>query len=151
MPRAGKSRNGKFRYGFLRRAALGDMKRRTWSILGAAFLALAAAAPGPEPDGLYLFFAPDSPGLERLAAGLAGHPVRPVLLAEDLRAELPDSFLEAVRRLGREFPVIDVEGLEAARRFGVRRLPCLVAVRNGKVHVASGSGLPLQEVLECSR
>ncbi len=119
--------------------------------VGAMALIAAAQERAREPDGLYFFFAPDSPGIEAIAAGLAKTPARPVLLVASYKGELPDSFVDAAKPLGRGFPVVDEEGLALARKFGVARLPCVVRVRDGRVHMAIGSKLNLKEVLECSR
>ena len=127
------------------------MKRRAWAMIGAAVLAVASRQQAAAPDGLYLFITPDSPGVDRLARDLSGHPFRPILLVEDFAAPPSAPFLDAVRSLGRELPLVDEEGLALARTFGVTRTPCLVRVHHGRVHVAVGSGLSVQEVLSCSR
>jgi hypothetical protein len=136
------------------RRETGTTGMRKW-LAGAGVAVLIAAASAQErpreADGLYLFISPSTPGLERVAAGLGDRPVRVVFLPADLRAELPEEFLDGVKTLGREFAVVDEEGLALARRFGIRRTPSLVRVHQGHVHVACGSKLNVKEVVECSR
>ena len=124
---------------------------RVLAAAGVMVLVGAAQERTKEPDGLYFFFAPDSPGIESIADGLAKTPARPVLLVSSFKGELPQPFLDAAKALGRDFAVVDEEGLALARKFGVARLPCVVRVHDGRVHMAAGSKLNLKEVLECSR
>jgi hypothetical protein len=123
--------------------------------LGAAFFVLAARAPAPEPPTLRLFFTLDTPDLARVireARKAAGADrFRPVFLLDQWpRApfEPAPEFLEAVAELGQDIPVIDVEGLDLARRFGVRSTPCVV--RTGKrAHRASGTRIDWKELIAC--
>ena len=127
--------------------------KKLLAVAGTVALVAAAAAQerAREADGLYLFLSTSSPGFDRVAQGLGDRPVRVVFLPMDFGAELSDEFLDGVKALGREFAVVDDEGLAIARRFGIRRTPSLVRVHQGHVHVASGSKLNVKEVLECSR
>ncbi len=126
------------------------MKAKVLAGLGTLILVAAAQERPTPPDGLYLFFAPDSPGLDRIARDLAGTAVRPVFLGAP-HDDVPESFLAFSKALGRDYPVVDEEGLAQARKLGVSRTPCLVRVHRGRVHKAAGSRLNVKEVLECSR
>jgi hypothetical protein len=126
------------------------MKAKVLAGLGAAILVAAAQERPTPPDGLYLFFAPDSPGLDRIGRDLAGRAVRPVYLGSPTD-DVPESFLAFSKALGRDYPVVDEDGLALARRLGVSRLPCFVRIHRGRVHKAAGSQLNVKEVLECSR
>src|SRR5258705_12143023 len=128
------------------------MKRRWVPLLGGlALLAAAQSAPPATPDGLYFFFTPQAPGIDRIAAQLSKVDVRPVLLVDDAQAPLPDRFLDAVKSLGRSLAGVDPEGLDLVRRFGAKRVPCLIPVHQGRVHGAIGSDLSVEEVMKCSR
>ena len=132
------------------------MKNRVLWMAGAAAVAVAATAqdrrpPPPEP-GLYFFFAPDTPRLAETAriARQSGARLRPVLLATDLR-NLPETLEGAVAELG-PLSLVDEEGLDLARRWGIAKTPAFAHVdRRGRVHVAYGTKVDSKEVLSCSR
>jgi len=125
--------------------------RRIAAAVGMALAAAAAARSAPPEDRVYLFFATDTPDLAKVlleARAQAGPALRPVFLLDRSESEPPDAFMEAVGASGLEFPVIDEEGLELARRFGVRATPC--AVRTGRrTHVAVGSKIDWKELMSC--
>jgi hypothetical protein len=129
--------------------------RRVAAALGAAFFVLAARAPAHETPTLHLFFTLDTPDLARVireARKAAGADrFRPVFLLDQWPREPFEpspEFLEAVAELGQDVPVIDVEGLELARRFGVRSTPCVV--RTGRrVHRAAGARVDWKELIAC--
>lgn len=148
-----RSRIGSFAAGNRRRARR-DMKTLTAS-MGAAFLVLAARAPTPEPPTLYYFFTLDTPDAARAirdarrAAGTARF--RPVFLVD--RRLAPDfepsgDFQGTMAELGEDVAVVDVEGLELARRFGVRSTPCAVWTGRGK-HRGSGAHFNWKELTSC--
>jgi hypothetical protein len=127
------------------------------SAMGAAFFVLAARAPAPEPPTLYFFFTLDTPDAARairtarLAAGSARF--RPVFL---LDRRLPADYEPApelgaaMAELGQDVAVVDVEGLEAARRFGVRSTPCAVWTGQGG-HRGAGARFDWKELMTCER
>src|SRR5262245_63865015 len=107
--------------------------------MGAAFFVLAARAPAPEPPTLYFFFTIDTPDAARAirearrAAGDARF--RPVFLL-DRRLSVEDEpsveFGQAMSALGEDVAILDAEGLDLARRFGIRSTPC---AEIGRAHV----------------
>jgi hypothetical protein len=123
--------------------------------MGAAFFVLAARAPSSEPPTLYFFFTLDTPDAARAirdarrAAGTARF--RPVfLLDRRLAADFEPSsdFQRAMAELGEDVAVVDVEGLDLARRFGVRSTPC--AVWTGRAnHRGSGAQFSWKELASC--
>jgi len=129
--------------------------RRIATALGAAFFVLAARGEAPETPSFYLFFTLDTPDLARVireARRAAGaDQFRPVFLLDQWpRApfEPAPEFMEAVAELGQDIPVIDMEGLELARRFEVRSTPCVV--RTGRrVHRAAGTRIDWKELISC--
>jgi hypothetical protein len=123
--------------------------------LGASFFVLAAHAPEPAPPTLYFFFTLDTPDAARAirdarkAAGSARF--RPVFLLDrrlTLDFEPSADFAAAMTELGEDVAVIDTEGLELARRFGVRSTPCAVWTGRGS-HRASGAAFPWKELTSC--
>lgn len=125
--------------------------------MGAAFFVLAARAPAPEPPTLYFFFSLDTPDAARAirearrAAGSARF--RPVFLLDrplSREDEPPAGFGAAMAELGQDVPVLDAEGLEWARRFGVRSTPCVVW-SDGAAHRGAGSRFPWKELKTCER
>lgn len=125
--------------------------------MGAAFFVLAARAPAPEPPTLYFFFGLDTPDLARAvrdARRCAGPDrFRPVFLPD---RPLPDDYepeaaLErGLAELGQEVAIIDTEGLDLARRFGVRSTPCAVWTGRG-LHRSAGSRIDWKELTSCER
>jgi len=119
-------------------------------------LAVVAAAfvtgPAEEPV-VWVFFSPDSPDASRIFEGLRGRPVRPVLLVERYfgAGEPSEAFLSTVRAAGAEIRVVDEEGRREAERFRIAELPAVAVEAGGRVHVASGSGLDVKEVLRCAK
>ena len=125
------------------------------ALAGAAFLAVIARSPEPGPPTLYLFFTFDTPDAARAirdarrAAGDARF--RPVFLldrrfpAED---EPPPGLRDALEAIGGDVAILDPEGLERARAFGVRSTPCAVWTGRG-LHRASGTGFPWKELIRC--
>ena len=127
------------------------------STMGAAFFILAARAPAPEPPTLYFFFALDTPDAARAirearrAAGSARF--RPVFLLNRRlnREDEPSAdFGAAMAELGQDVAVLDAEGLDLARRFGVRSTPSAVWW-DGAAHRGSGSRFPWKELTTCER
>ena len=127
------------------------------AVMGAAFLVLAARAPAPEPPTPYFFFSLDTPDAAaavreaRRAAGAARF--RPVFLPNRRlsREDEPSAeFGALMAELGQDVAVLDTEGLELARRFGVRSTPCVVW-SDGAVHRGSGSRFPWKELKTCER
>jgi hypothetical protein len=125
--------------------------------LGAAFFILAARAPVPEPPCLYFFFTLETPDLARAirdARRAAGADrFRPVFLLDRRLAddfEPPAEFERAMAELGQDVAVLDAEGLDLARRFGVRSTPC--AVRTGRgIHRGAGARIDWKEMTTCER
>ena len=124
---------------------------------GAAFFVLAARTPAPEPPTLYFFFTLDTPDAARAlrearrAAGDARF--QPVfLLDRRLSADFEPSseFAEALAELGQDVAGLDTEGLELARRFGVRSTPCSVWVGR-RTHRGSGANFNWKELTTCER
>jgi hypothetical protein len=125
------------------------------AVAGSAFFVLAARAPSAEPPALYFFFTLDTPDAARAlrearrAAGDATF--RPVfLLDRRLSADFEPSaaFQQAMEVLGEDVAVLDAEGLELAKRFGVRSTPC--AVWTGRTrHRGSGAAFPWKELIRC--
>lgn len=125
--------------------------------MGAAFFVLAAHAPAPEPPTLYFFFTLDTPDAARAirdarrAAGTARF--RPVFL---LDRRLPADYEPATElgramvELGQDVAVLDIEGLELARRFGVRSTPCAVWTGRG-LHRGAGAKFDWKELTTCER
>jgi hypothetical protein len=126
------------------------------ALLGGAALAWAAFAQDggdvpAERGTLYFFFADDTPRLVETAraAKAAGVPVRAVYLARNLR-ELHPVLEHAVDELG-PFLLADEEGLNLARRLGIRRTPAYAWIDvNGRAHVATGTKVSLKELITCS-
>ena len=125
--------------------------------MGGAFLVLAAHAPTPEPPILYFFFTLDTPDAARAirdARRAAGADrVRPVYLLDrhlTSDTEPPPEFERAMAELGQDVAVLDTEGLELARRFGVRSTPCAVWAGRG-THRGSGSRFDWKELISCGR
>ena len=124
------------------------------AVTGGMVLMLAATHPAPAEPALYLFFTLDTPDLARVlreARAAAKIRFRPVFLLDRFSKDdldPPESFLEAVKEAGQDLRVVDEEGLEAARRFGVRSTPC--AVRTGaKTHIATGTRINWKELMSC--
>ena len=126
------------------------------AIIGAAFFVLAARAPSPEPT-LYFFFSLDTPDAAaavreaRRAAGAARF--RPVFLPNRRlsREDEPSAeFGALMTELGQDVAVLDAEGLDLARQFGVRSTPSVVW-SNGAAHRGSGSRFPWKELKTCER
>ena len=122
-------------------------------VLGGALL---MTAPAADDEAVYYFFSPDmpAPAAARAAVGAARRSrVRPCLLIEDFRKspEGNPEFLETVRVLGGPISVYDLEAVALAKRFGIRRLPAIVIARQGRVHVAYGDKLTLQDGEACSK
>jgi hypothetical protein len=125
--------------------------------LGAAFFVLAARAPAPMPPTLYFFFTLDTPDAARAvrearrAAGTARF--RPVFL---LDRRLPADYEpapelgQAMAELGQDVAVVDAEGLDLARRFGVRSTPCAVWTGEG-THRGAGANFNWKELTACER
>jgi hypothetical protein len=125
--------------------------------MGGAFLVLAAHAPIPEPSTLYFFFTLDTPDAARAirdARRAAGaERFRPVFLLDRRLPpdfEPPPEFERAMAELGQDVAVLDTEGLELARRFGVRSTPCAVWTGRGN-HRGSGSRFDWKELISCGR
>ncbi len=69
-------------------------------------------------------------------------------LADDF--EPPAEFERAMAELGQDVAVLDAEGLDLARRFGVRSTPC--AVRTGRgIHRGAGAKIDWKEMTTCER
>ena len=125
--------------------------------VGAAFLVLAAHAPVPESPTLYFFFTVDTPDAARAirdARRAAGADrFRPVFLLDRRLPpdfEPPPDFERTMAELGQDVAVLDDEGLELARRFGVRSTPCAVWTGRG-THRGSGSRVDWKELISCGR
>ena len=125
------------------------------TIAGTAFLALAARAPAPEPPTLYFFFTLDTQGaaraLREARRSAGGARFRPVFLLD--RRLPPDyepepGFQEVMEAAGEDVAVLDSEGLEMARKFGVRSTPAAVWVGRG-IHRGSGASFPWKELIRC--
>jgi len=125
--------------------------------IGAVFLVLAARAPAPEPPTLYFFFTLDTPDAVRTlrearrAAGDARF--RPVFLLDRRLApdfEPSEEFAQAMAELGQDVAGLDSEGLDLARRFGVRSTPCAVWTGRG-AHRGSGTKFDWKELTTCER
>ena len=125
--------------------------------VGAAFLVLAAHAPVPAPPTLYFFFTLDTPDAARAirdARRAAGADrFRPVFLLD--RKLAPDfepsgEFAKAMSELGQDVAGLDAEGLDLARRFGVRSTPCGVWTGRG-VHRGTGTKFNWKELTTCER
>lgn len=124
---------------------------------GAAFFVLAARTPAPEPPTLYFFFTLDTPDAARAireARRAAGDSrFRPVfLLDRRLSADFEPSaeFADAMAELGRDVAGLETEGLELARRYGVRSTPCAVWADRG-IHRGSGAKFNWKELATCER
>lgn len=127
------------------------------STMGAAFFILAARAPASEPPTLYFFFAFDTPNAARAireARRTAGSArFRPVFLLnrKPSREDEPSAeFGAAMAELGEDVAVLDAEGLDLARRFGIRSTPCAVW-SDGALHRGAGSRFPWKELKTCER
>ena len=127
------------------------------TIGGAAFLVLAARTPVPAPPTLYLFFTLDTPDLARTlrdARRAAGSfEFRPVFLPDRRLPEDfgPDEEVErALAEAGQDVLVIDTEGLDLARRFGVRSTPTAVWTGRG-IHRSAGTRIDWKELIACGR
>jgi hypothetical protein len=114
-------------------------------------LAMGAAAPAGE-DTVWVFFSPDSPDATPLFEALKGQRVRTVLLVERYFGERTPAapFLSTIQAAG-EVRVVDEDGLAKARELGIRRLPAVAVIREGRVHLASGTGADVKELLRCSK
>jgi len=131
--------------------------RTVAATLGAAFFVLAARAPVPEPPTLHFFFTLDTPDLARAirdARRAAGDGrFRPVfLLDQRLPGDFEPSpeFERAMAELGQDVAVLDAEGLDLARRFGVRSTPCAVWTGRG-IHKGAGARFEWKELATCER
>jgi|GEM_PF-2994018 len=127
------------------------------AVMGGAFFALVARAPAPEPPTLYFFFTLDTPEAARAiraARRAAGADrFRPVFLLD--RRLPPDfepspDFGRAMSELGQDVAVLDAEGLDLARRFGVRSTPCAVWTGRG-IHKGAGARFDWKELTSCER
>jgi hypothetical protein len=107
--------------------------------------------PAEEPT-VWVFFSPDAPDATAIFRQLEGRRVRAVLLVERYfgEREPSEAFLATVRAAG-EVRAYDEEGLRMARRLGIRRVPAVAVVDGDHAHVASGTGVRVQELLKCSR
>lgn len=117
----------------------------------ALMLAVGTAQPREEAT-VWVFLSPQSPDASPLFEQLRGERVRTVLLVDRYfgSGEPAAAFLNSVRAAG-ELQVVDEEGLAKAREFGIRRLPAVAVVREGRVHVAGGTGADVKELLRCSK
>src|SRR5262245_40430089 len=114
-------------------------------LLAAAML---MGSPTTEDCTVWVFFSPDSPDAARILNDLKGERVRTVLLVERYFGEREPAapFLASIQAAG-ELRVVDEEGLEKAKQLGIRRLPAVAVVRDGHVHVASGTQVDVKELL----
>lgn len=153
------------------------MMSRTWiagAALAAGSVALLAFSPPPGAAKsaeaapiLYLFLSPDAEGAAAAARSAAQFMrkkrgevrLRPVLLVDDFAAlgrvgeEAPlYQATKELRSLGPlEIPLYDEEGLALSERWKIRSVPAFVLVRDGKAHVASGSRVDLETLMECAK
>ncbi len=113
---------------------------------------MAVGSSTPEDSTVWVFFSPDSPDAGPILAQLKGERVRTVMLVEryfgDREPAAP--FLASIQAAG-EVRVVDEEGLETAKRLGIRRLPAVAVVRGGHAHVATGTQVDVKELLRCSK
>lgn len=116
---------------------------------------MAAADEAPQPKTVYFFFAQSTDprdvalGLKKLGE-LRGLRTRPVLLVTDLQT-LEADLLELYEHVRPgELALFDPEGLEAARRFGVARVPCFVYL-DRRAHRVFGAAADLKELTRCSK
>lgn len=129
----------------------------------------AAAPPGPE---FWIFFSPADGDftktlseIQDLARSEPGVRVRPVFLVDDpaLLKKPTEALAQNVKALrallGQEFAmrVWDEDGLMAARRLGLERLPAIVRLERDqggiprRAHVAYGLRVNVKELCRCDR
>ena len=111
-----------------------------------------AGTSAPEETTVWVFFSPDSPDASRILNQLKGQRVRTVLLVERYFGdrEPAATFLSSIQAAG-ELRVVDDEGLKKARQLGIRQLPAVAVLRDGRAHVATGTQVDVRELLSCSK
>ncbi len=114
---------------------------------------MVAGTVGPDDETtVWVFFSPDSPDASRILADVKGQRVRTVLLVERYFGdrEPASAFLATIQAAG-ELRVVDDEGLKKARQLGIRQLPAVAVLHDGRAHVAAGSQVDVKGLLSCSK
>src|SRR5262245_48738759 len=113
---------------------------------------LVAGSAAQEDPTVWVFMSPDSPDASRILDQLKGERVRTVLLVERYFGdrEPSASFIASIQAAG-ELRVVDVEGLKKAKELGIRQLPAVAVLHEGRAHVAAGTQVDVKGLLSCSK
>lgn len=128
--------------------------KRTIALTALAAL-MAAADDRPQPKTVYFFFAQNTDprdvalGLKKLGE-LRGLRTKPVLLVTDLETLEADLLALYEHVQPGELALFDPEGLQAALRFQVARVPCFVYF-DRRAHRVFGAAADLKELTRCSK